>query len=179
MSSHESHDNSYTIWGKPDSWRLQGQRITRPDGVEVERAFMDHPGSVVMVPLLGDEIVMIRQYRWALDQTILELPAGTRAWGEDIALCAQRELREETGYRAARLTPLGEIWPAPGFTNEILYFFLAEDLTHDPLPGDFDEHITLAPLSISTLETMLATHAVQDGKSIIGLQRALAWLARS
>ena len=173
-----SHENTYPIWGKADSWRLQGQRITRPDGIEVERAFMDHPGSVVMVPLLGDQIVMIRQYRWALDQTILELPAGTRTWGEDLLLCAQRELREETGYRAGQLTPLGEIWPAPGFTNEILYFFLAEGLTPDPLPGDFDEEIALAPLPVHELAEMLTNHALKDAKSIIGLQRALGWLAR-
>ena len=172
-----SHEDSYTIWEKEGSWRLQGQRISRPDGVEVERAFMDHPGSVVLIPVLGDQIVMIDQYRWALDERILELPAGTRDWGEDATQCAQRELREETGYRAAKLTLLGEIWPAPGFTNEILTFFLAQDLTPDPLPGDFDEDITLAKMPFVQLQAMIASGRLKDGKSIIGLERAARYLA--
>lgn len=168
---------THTIWQKEGSWRLQGQWVTRPDGIQVERAFMDHPGSVVLIPLIDDKVVMIRQYRWALAETILELPAGTRDWDEDPLLCAQRELREETGYRAARLTPLGEIWPAPGFTNEILTFFLAQELSHDPLPGDFDEDITLAPLPLRELQAMITSGELKDGKSIIGLERAIRFLA--
>ena len=139
---------------------------------------MDHPGSVVMIPVLDENIVMIRQYRWALDEVILELPAGTRDWNEDVLLCAQRELREETGYRAERLTSLGEIWPAPGFTNERLHFFLAEGLTPDPLPGDFDEDITLAPLPLQDLQGMINNGELNDGKSIIGLERAIRHLSR-
>ncbi|HIP71690.1 MAG TPA: NUDIX hydrolase, partial [Anaerolineae bacterium] len=100
-------ESSPVIW-QGASWRLRLDRRQLPDGSVVEKGVVDHPGSVVLVPLrpLPDdyELLMLRQFRHALDRTILELPAGTRGWQEDWLVCAQRELREETGYRAEKFT---------------------------------------------------------------------------
>ena len=151
----------------------------RPDGVSVEKAFIDHPGSVVLIPFLDEQVIMLRQYRPAMEKTILELPAGTREPGETWLACAQRELREETGYRAERFISLGQIWPGPGLTNEIMALFLAIGLSSDPLPADFDEEITLAPMPIAELGVMARDGQLQDAKSIVAILRAEDYLASS
>ena len=125
-------EHSRIVWqGK---WRLRVDSFRLADGQLYERGFIDHPGAVVVVPLLpgddgdgahGPQVLMLRQYRPALERTILELPAGTRETGEPWLECAQRELREETGQRAASFVPLGEVWAAPGLTNERMALFLA------------------------------------------------------
>jgi ADP-ribose pyrophosphatase len=151
--------------------------LRREDGRYAEKGIIEHPGAVVLIPLRDDgTVLMLRQYRLALDETILELPAGTRGWEEAWLACAQRELREETGFRAASLTPLGSIWPAPGYSDEQLRFFLARELSRDPLQPDFDEIIDLEPLPLSRLETMAQSGQLHDAKSIVGILRAAAYL---
>lgn len=160
------------IWEKPDSWRFEVDTAVLPTGQTVQRAQIRHPGAVVLIPLTpANDVLMLRQYRVALGQTILELPAGTRGWDEDWEACAQRELREETGYRAAELTPLGDIWPAPGASDELMRLYLMRDLTADPLPQDDDELIELAPLPLTDLIEMAFDGRVQDAKSVVGLLR--------
>ncbi|MCA9979986.1 MAG: NUDIX hydrolase [Anaerolineales bacterium] len=160
------------IWQKPDSWRFEVGSATLPDGRVVERAQIRHPGAVVLVPLTADnQLLMLRQYRVAIAQTILELPAGTRGWDEDWELCAQRELREEAGYRAGKLTPLGDIWPAPGASDELMRLYLMQDLTADPLPQDDDEWLEVVPMPLVDLVAMAFDGRVQDGKSVVGILR--------
>lgn len=172
-------ESSPIIW-QGTSWRLRLDRLQLPDGSVVEKGVVDHPGSVVLVPLrpLVDdyELLMLRQYRHALDQTILELPAGTRGWQEDWLVCAQRELREETGCGAATLTDLGEIWPAPGLSNERMRLFIAENLAEDPLSPDVDEQIEVTPLPLSELVQMAYDGRIQDAKSIVGILKTADFL---
>jgi 8-oxo-dGTP pyrophosphatase MutT (NUDIX family) len=94
---------SRTAW-QCRSWRLRVLEFAYPDGSVKERGVIDHPGSVVMVPMDGENVRILRQYRIALKSTILELPAGTKEPEEDWLVCARRELREETGYRADQWT---------------------------------------------------------------------------
>jgi ADP-ribose pyrophosphatase len=147
-----------------------------PDGSTLEIGIIDHPGSVVLVPLEGQEVLMLRQYRLALDREILELPAGTRHADEAWLNCAQRELREETGFRAGKLTPLGKVWPAPGFSNELMAIYLAEDLHPAPLPADPDEQIVVEKWPLEKLIEMALAGQLQDGKSIIGIMQTAAHL---
>lgn len=171
-----SSANSFIAWQKAGSWRLRVETAVLPDNSTQQQAFIEHPGAVVLVPLRdglnGPELLMLRQYRCALDETILELPAGTRGWDEDWLICAQRELREETGHRAEIFTLLGEIWPAPGLSNELMRLYLATGLQPDPLPQDVDEEIEVVPFSLAELVAMADDGRIRDAKSIIGILRA-------
>ena len=165
---------SRIVWeGK---WRLRVDSFRLPDGQLYERGRIEHPGAVVLVPIVlgdaGPSVLMLRQYRPALERTILELPAGTREPDEPWLLCAQRELREETGRRAATLTPLGEVWAAPGLSNERMALFLAQGLSDDPLPMDVDEEIAVEAWPLAELAAMAIDGRLDDAKSVAAVLRA-------
>lgn len=164
-----------TIAWQGDSWRLLVHSIQLSDGRTIEKGSIEHPGAVVIVPLretaAGPEVIMLRQYRLALKESILELPAGTRGWEEDWLTCAQRELREETGYRAEQFLTLGQCWPAPGLSNELMAIFLARGLSRDPLPQDGDEIIELQPILLDDLIKMALDGQLKDAKSVVGILR--------
>ncbi len=172
-------EHSRIVWqGK---WRLRVDSFRLADGQLYERGVIDHPGAVVLVPLLpgddGPRVLMLRQYRPALERTILELPAGTREADEPWLECAQRELREETGQRAASFTALGEVWAAPGLTNERMALFLAEGLSADPLPMDIDEQIAVEAHLLADVTAMALDGRLDDAKSVVGILRAARYLS--
>ena len=150
----------------------------RADGTLFVGGLIDPPGSVLIVPLDGEQVLMLRQYRLALDEWILELPAGTREKDEPWLDCAQRELREETGYQAAGWTELGRVWPAPGLTNELMAVYLARDLSPAPLPGDDDEEIEVRPMMLDEVLAMALDGRMGDAKSVVGVLRVAAHLSR-
>jgi ADP-ribose pyrophosphatase len=158
------------------SWRLNVLRYLFPDGTVKERGVIDHPGSVLIVPFENNQVLMLRQFRIALDSTILELPAGTREPGEEWLSCAQRELREETGFAAAKWISLGKVWPAPGITNEFMAVYLGRELTEAPLPADGDEEIEVVSFDFDELISMALSGELQDAKSVVGILRAAAYL---
>jgi ADP-ribose pyrophosphatase len=170
--------HSRIVW--EGAWRMRVDTVQLPNGRTLERAAVEHPGSVVLVPLQEDtgnpHVLMLRQYRFSLQQTILELPAGTRGWGEPWLDCAQRELREETGYRAADFVSLGRVWPAPGITDEEMALFLAKGLTADPLAADEDEEIAVEAIALSELAAMAVDGRLQDAKSVVAILRTAAYL---
>ncbi|MCO5188593.1 MAG: NUDIX hydrolase [Anaerolineae bacterium] len=172
MSTNPQSDQAGRVVWHQGSWHLEAESVTLPDGTVVERAYVNHPGAVVLVPLLGNTVLMLAQYRLPFKRTMLELPAGTRLSDESWLACAQRELREETGYRAARFTPLGEILPILSYSNEVLAIYLAEELTPDPLPMDADEQIEIRPMSLMKLIDMAHNGDLQDAKSIVAILRA-------
>ncbi len=171
-------DVKKTAW-ESEKWRLDIYELTKPDGAQVETAVVRHPGAVMLVPV--DEkgmVLMLKQYRLPLDETILEVPAGTRETKEEPWLiCAQRELREETGHRAAEFHDLGLLWPLPGTSDEELMLYLATGLTHDPLPQDFDEEIEVVRIGLDELCAMALDGRMQDMKSGLAVLRAQAYLA--
>jgi ADP-ribose pyrophosphatase len=160
------------------SWQLRIVEQRLVDGSTVERGMIDHPGSVLIVPLNGEQVLMLSQYRVSLDQWILELPAGTREKQEAWLECARRELREETGYRAQEWTELGRVWPAPGLTNEVMTIYLAQDLSPAPLEGDADEEIKVRPMALDKLTRMALGGQMRDAKSIVGILRAVKYLGQ-
>lgn len=165
------------------SWRLRIDSLLEPDGSVIEKGIIEHPGAVVIVPLRdsdnGPEVLMLRQYRLALESYILELPAGTRGWTEDWLVCAQRELREETGFRAGHFEQLGKCWPAPGLSNEIMAIYLATFLQPDPLPQDSDEDIVVQPILLKEVVEMAFDGRLQDAKSVVGILRTNRFLRKS
>jgi ADP-ribose pyrophosphatase len=142
----------------------------------LERGIIDHPGSVVVVPMQGEEVLILRQYRLSLNETILELPAGTREPDEEWLACARRELQEETGHRAENWIPLGHVWPAPGLTNEEMAIYLASSLSPAPLPADADEEIEVEKMPLRELAKMALDGRLMDAKSVVALLRAAAYL---
>jgi ADP-ribose pyrophosphatase len=152
-------------------------RFADPDGDPFERDIVHHPGAVSAVPLLADgTVVLVRQYRAALDADLLEIPAGKRdVDGEEPAVTAARELEEEIGMRPGRLRLLAEFYNSPGFCDEHSWVFLAEDLveTATDLQGIEEQHLTVERVPITDVPAMIADGRVVDAKTIIGLTLAL------
>jgi ADP-ribose pyrophosphatase len=152
---------------------VERQRIVRDDGYESDFYAIRHPGAVVVIPLTSQgEYIMVRQYRPAIDAWILEFPAGTLQPGEDPQCCARRELIEETGWSAEELIPLGSLYPAPGFCDEVQYGFLAKGLS--PAQGNLDEDevIEVEQLSSAKFLDLLRSENTLDGKSLAFFLRA-------
>lgn len=150
---------------------LRSSDYRRPDGTVVTREVMDHPGAVVMVPVDGDHVLMVRQPREAVEQFTLELPAGKLDQpGEDPLGCARRELAEEVGRAAATWRDLGGFYTAPAILTEFIHCFLATDLSPArEESGDEDEMIEVVPWPLADLATLI--DATRDAKSLIGLLR--------
>lgn len=168
-----------TVW-QNSKWRLDVYNLQKPDGETVEAGVVRHPGAVILVPMdENGDVLMLRQYRLPLDTIILEIPAGTReSKDEPWVECAQRELREETGYRAAKFEELGLLWPLPGASDEELTLFLATGLVSDPLPQDFDEQIEVVRMNLDELCEMALDGRLQDMKSCIALLRVQRFLSK-
>jgi len=138
-----------------------------------------HPGAVVIMPI--DEkgrVILVRQWRRAAGEIMLELPAGTLEENEPPEICAKRELREETGFAANTLTSLGGFFSAPGFCNEYLHLYAAEHLYSSPLPADDDEQIDLLPTPLPEALRMIDENQIRDAKTIAGLLKFQLWKAR-
>ena len=151
--------------------RITKDTIRFANGLETERAVVWHPGAVALVVEDADgRWLMIEQYRHPAGRVLLEIPAGTREAGEDPAATAAREVREETGYAAARLERLGGAWMAPGFCSEYIHYYLATDLREDPLPQDHDEFI--APprrLTLAEVQAAVVAGDIEDSKTLVAL----------
>jgi ADP-ribose pyrophosphatase len=148
---------------------LRQDTIRTADGKELQREVVAHPGAVVVVAVDGDQLLFVRQYRYAAGEELLELVAGTLEPGEDPAETAGRELQEEAGYKAARLTKLAEFYSAPGFCSELLHLYLAEELTPCRLPGDEDEEIEVERCSLDEAVRMALSGKIRDAKTLAGV----------
>lgn len=133
---------------------------------------IQHPGAVSMIPISeSSRLILIQQWRRVVGKILYELPAGTLDSGEDPFSCAQRELREETGYRADELIPFGGIYSAPGFCTEYIHFFIAKGLKEDPLKGDEHEGIDIAEMTLDEALSMIDNGEIIDSKTIAGILR--------
>lgn len=152
--------------------RLLLNTVRLPDGHETIREVVRHPGAIAMVPLLPDgQVVLVRQFRAAIQKVTLEIPAGTLDPGEEPLVAAARELQEETGYFPGKLTSLGGIFVAPSYSDEIIHIYRAEDLQDSRLHHDKDEFIDriIMPLPVALEKVM--SGEIQDAKSVTGLLR--------
>lgn len=155
--------------------KLRAVRETVRDdsGREFRFELIHHPGAVVVLPILDDgTLVLIHQYRHALRSTIFELPAGTLEAGEEPIVCARREIREEIGYDAREIIPLGVLHPAPGFCDEVQHLFVAKGLFESPATKDLDEVIEVRPMTCVEVEAAIRAGAITDAKTIATIFRA-------
>ncbi len=142
-------------------------KVALSDGREVDRQVVVHPGAVTILAICDDEsIVMIRNRRFAADQVLLELPAGTMEADEEPVNCARRELEEETGYRAGTIKPLIEFYTSPGICTERMYAFVASDLTHVGQDLDDTEEIDVEIVAADKIRQNLIDGKLLDGKTI-------------
>jgi 8-oxo-dGTP pyrophosphatase MutT (NUDIX family) len=157
-----------------------------PSGDTFERDVVHHPGAVSVVPVLdgGEAVLLVRQYRAAVDRELLEIPAGKRdVEGEDLEVLAARELQEEIGRRAGTLRKLAEFYNSPGFCDEHSVVYLATDLSEvDPsAQGVEEEHMTVEEVRLADVPGLIESGRLVDAKSIIGLalaREALSAVAR-
>ncbi len=151
---------------------VEVHEIALSNGSRAKRELVRHPGAVAIVPLEPDQrVVLVEQFRFAAGRVLLEIPAGTLEGGEDPDVCAERELREETGLRPGSLQKLGGIYVAPGYTTEFIHLYLARDLIHDPLVMDADEDIRTVRMPLAEALTKIETGEIIDGKSVTALLR--------
>ncbi|MBE2184117.1 MAG: NUDIX hydrolase [Anaerolineae bacterium] len=140
------------------------------NGMTSKRELVRHPGAVAIVAIdATDHLLLVRQYRFAAQQVMTEIPAGTLNPGEDPAFCAGRELQEETGYKAGELISLGGLFVAPGYTTEFIHLFLAYDLSESRLAMDDDEFIDVQRVPFNDALAMIDHGQIIDGKSIVAL----------
>jgi len=149
---------------------LRRDSVVMADGRRVLREVVEHGEVVAIVPLDEDgRVVLVRQYRLPARQSLLEVPAGGVERGESVEEAAQRELQEETSYRASHLRRLGGFFVSPGYCTEFIHVFLATGLSQGPTGADPDEHIVVERLLLSEALRLVETGEIRDGKTIIGL----------
>jgi len=160
---------------------LLSQELQFPNGVTGERQYIEHPGGAMVIPVTAaGKYLCIRQYRFAIANYIYEFPAGTLEPSEAPDVTIKRELAEETGYQATQWDDLGPIYLAPGYSDEVLYTYLARGLSQLPHPpaGDDDEDIEVVEFTAAELtERILYTHEI-DVKTIAGFFKAQQFLNR-
>ncbi len=153
---------------------LNVDRVLFPSGTEKIREVVDHKSAVTILPVRSDgRIMLVRQYRHAVDEDLFEIPAGLVEKGEDPDEAAVRELQEEIGYRPGKISRVFEFYTSPGYSTERIIFYYATDLIHSKLPEDDDEYIKVYDFSLGEIEKMIERGEIKDGKTIM----AYCWLS--
>jgi ADP-ribose pyrophosphatase len=162
---------------KGRAFLIRRDHLKTPNGGETKLDIIEHGGSVILVPVDKDgNLLFVRQYRHAAGMDLLELPAGTLEKGEDPAVCAAREIREETGFAADKIEKIGDFYLAPGYSTEFMHVYLAQELRHDPLEADADEFLSVEKLSFAEAIQMAERGEMPDAKSLAALLLAKSHL---
>lgn len=152
---------------------LDVETVELPDGNTSTREIIRHPGAVAILPIEENgNIIMVRQFRKALEQSILEIPAGKLEPGEDPLECAKRELTEEIGKSADYWSLLLSVWSAPGFTDEKIHIYVAKNLKETLGTPDEDEFLQVESYSPGKIENMIESGEINDTKTILALLAA-------
>lgn len=167
LSYFEETQKSSTLIFDGRVLHLYRDEIGLPNGKTGMREYCRHGGAVAVVPLTREgKVVCVRQYRYALGRVTLEIPAGKLdSPEEDHVEAALRELREETGYRTDRLTPIGNLVTSPALLNEVIYMYLAEDMQPGATAPDEDEFLELVEIPLEELVGKILSGEVQDSKT--------------
>jgi ADP-ribose pyrophosphatase len=152
---------------------LDVDTVQFPDGSTGQLEMIRHPGAAAVLPFASDPrgtdptILLIKQYRYATNGPLIEIPAGRLDQGEDPKACAERELLEEVGVKAGRVERLTTIWTTPGFTDERIHLFWAADLTADQHAREPDEFIEVTPKPLSEALTLIREGGIRDAKTVL------------
>jgi ADP-ribose pyrophosphatase len=154
---------------------LDVDTVRFPDGSHGELEMVRHPGASAVVPFLSNpsgadpQLMLIRQYRYAALDYLYEIPAGRLEAGEEPMLCAQRELREETGCTALTMEHMHTMYTTPGFTDEKIHLFLAYDLTRGESQREADEFISVEVVPLTRAIEMISDGRIKDAKTALGI----------
>ena len=149
---------------------LRVETVEKPNGKKTTREIVEHGDCVAIVAIDADDnVLLVRQFRKAVDRMLLEVPAGGIDPGESPVDCVRRELREETGYLPERVELLGGFYSTPGYCTEYLYLYLASDLSPNPLYAEDTEGIELVRVPLAEIPGLIASGEICDAKSIAGL----------
>jgi len=171
MMSHltESHVESKIVFDG-HLLKVYSDTVTLPNGKQAKREFIRHPGAVAVVPITEDgKIVLVRQYRYPLGKAILEVPAGKLDQGEDPDDCVLRELEEETGYVSSNIRKLSSIYTTPGFTDEVIHLYVADQLVLGKPCPDEDEFLDVEIYTKEEVKAMINDGTINDSKSMLAL----------
>jgi len=158
-------------------FKVLEEDVLLPNGHRSRLSWIDHKSCIAVVPVDEEgNFLLIRQYRHATGGYLLEIPAGNIDEGESPELCVQRELGEETGFQAGRITSLFEGYLIPGYGNEYMYFYLAQELYAAPLPPDDDEIIEIVKASPTEVKDKLRRGEIRDVKTALGITLAMEHL---
>lgn len=147
--------------------RVHCDMALMPDGGEAVREVVEHPGGVCIAAVDSQRrVFLVEQYRYPMGETTLELPAGKLDWGEDPALAAERELKEETGCAAGSLEYVGVIYPSPGYSAEKLYMYIATDLEKGEQALDDDEFLALKSVPLAEAAALALKNGYKDAKTV-------------
>ncbi|PRO66761.1 NUDIX hydrolase [Alkalicoccus urumqiensis] len=150
--------------------RVHEDEVTLPNGKTSRRELVKHPGAVAVICVTEEgKLVLVKQYRKALEKAIAEIPAGKLEAGEEPAVCAARELEEETGIRASKMRPLGSFYTSPGFADELVYLFLAEGLSQGTVEADEDEFVERMDVTPGEAAEMVLRQEIHDAKTMYAL----------
>ncbi|MFW6273387.1 MAG: NUDIX hydrolase [Halanaerobium sp.] len=154
--------------------KLHRDEVEFPDKHKSIREVVEHSGGVSVIAENDEgKIILIRQYRYPVDEVIYEIPAGKLEEDEEIAECALRELREETGYQAEKMEEIFRFYPTPGYSTETIYIFKAENLEYVGRELDEGEYIEVVPKSREELKELYKKGAIKDSKTLIAVMHYL------
>jgi ADP-ribose pyrophosphatase len=147
---------------------FRSDQITLPDGRAGVREYLSHPGAVgVLAFETPNKILLVKQYRYPVEEFTYEIPAGKLAAGEDPLSCVKRELEEETGFKAKRIRKMMSFWPTAAFSNEVIHLYLADHLQPTRAHPDDDEFLEIVKVSPRSLERRIRRGQIRDSKTII------------
>lgn len=149
---------------------LRVDTVELPNKKYSKREIVEHPGAVGIIAITKDnEVILVKQYRKPIEDTLLEIPAGKLEPKEDPQECAIRELEEETGFATDNVQKILEFYTTPGFSNEVMHIYIAKDLKEGTVNLDDDENIQIIKLPIDEVLYKVKTGEIKDAKTIIGI----------
>lgn len=152
-------------------FNIEKVNVLLPNGKNAQRDIVRHNGGVSIVAVKNDgKILFVEQFRKTIDESILEIPAGKIEKGEDVSKCSIRELEEETGYKTNEVKFLGKIVMAPGFSDEIIYVYYANELYKGEKGGDDDEFINVHEFTLDEINKMILEGRIFDSKTISAIK---------
>ncbi|EOD6234560.1 NUDIX hydrolase [Staphylococcus pseudintermedius] len=153
---------------------VEKHKVSLPNNETAYREVVKHNGAVAICALTPDQqVILVKQYRKALEQELLEIPAGKLEPGEDRESAAMRELEEETGYKAKKLTLIGEVYGTPGFSNEKISVYFADNLVEGKVNLDEDEFVEKVLYSLDDVKKAVEGRTIEDAKTFIAFQHLL------